>query len=388
LLASWDSLPVRQRNELIQYRWEQVGGPEWLPVLRGIVASDPTRNRESEKLDRTPALRHVYELAPDQGRELILREISDPKGDIGINVLGLLPDRELPQIEQPLIARLRSGNDRDIEYQLLERYASSHALPEVKSIYEAHRGAWACAPQTAMLRYFLRVSPDYGVEQVGDALSQRKLTGCYKTLLTSLREEIRRPNVENLAIRSLGEASPELAANAADALGGYGSAKAEAALWRRLEGFHDQWKDRTDELRYRPGLADNLKGEIVLEEALVYAIAAGQAWFTSEETVHRLKHLTIAQFPGELDNVFQEIQDGQYALNLNWWPEGALTYTVGRYHGTGMPALKEKLTQFPAGTHLDLITTAAERERHHAEFAEVENAAASAGLLLQIQTPQ
>ena len=52
LLASWDSLPVRQRNELIQYRWEQVGGPELLPILRTVIAGAPNCNHEIDKLDR------------------------------------------------------------------------------------------------------------------------------------------------------------------------------------------------------------------------------------------------------------------------------------------------------------------------------------------------
>ena len=49
--------------------------------------------------------------------------------------------------------------------------------------------------------------------------------------------------------------------------------------------------------------------------------------------------------------------------------------------------MKEKLAQFPSGTHLDLITTKAELERHGAEFAEVENAAVADGPTLQVQTP-
>ena len=184
LLASWDSLPVRQRNELIQYRWEQVGGPELLPILRTIIAGAPNRNHEIDKLDRASALRRVYELAPLQGRELILHEITNPKGDIGINVLGLLPERELPQVEHPLIAKLKIGDADEIDFQLLERYGSERVLPEIKAIYEAHRGEWACAPQDAMVRYFLRVRPDYGVAQVRDALGQRKITGCYQFQLT------------------------------------------------------------------------------------------------------------------------------------------------------------------------------------------------------------
>lgn len=196
LLASWDSLPVRQRNELVEYRWEQVGGPELLPILRTIMAGEPNRNHQIDKIDRASALRRIYELAPDQGRDLILHEIVNPEGDIGINVLGLLPERELPQVEQPLIAKLQSGNCSDVDFQLLERYASQRALPEIKSVYEAHRGEWACAPQDAMLRYFLRVQTDYGAAQVRDALGQRKVTGCYKFQLTGLNEDIRRPKLE------------------------------------------------------------------------------------------------------------------------------------------------------------------------------------------------
>ncbi|HLN02014.1 MAG TPA: hypothetical protein VK335_22170 [Bryobacteraceae bacterium] len=118
------------------------------------------------------------------------------------------------------------------------------------------------------------------------------------------------------------------------------------------------------------------------------AIANGQAWFTTEGAIHKLKELASAQMQSGLDSLLQEIQSGDYALNLNWWPEGALNYTIGRYTRNGMAGLKEKLAQFPAGTHLGIITTVAERERQRAEFAEVENAAAADGLLLQIQTPR
>jgi hypothetical protein len=89
-----------------------------------------------------------------------------------------------------------------------------------------------------------------------------------------------------------------------------------------------------------------------------------------------------------LDGILYEIQRGQYGLNLSWWPSGMLNYSIGRFTGRNMAALKEKLAQFPTGTHLDLITTKTELERHRAEFAEVENAAAADGLTLQIQTPR
>jgi hypothetical protein len=388
LLASWDSLPVRTRNELIQYRWEQIGGPELLPILLNIMAAEPNGNHEIDKPDRASALRRIYELAPDRGRELILREIFNPRGDIGIKVLGLLPERELPQLEQPLIAKLEASNGSDVDFQLLERYASQRALPEVKSVYEAHRGEWACAPQNAMLRYFLRVKPDYGVAQVGDALRRREMTGCYKYQLTGLNEDVRRPKLEQIAIRTLNDPSLEVARDAAEALGKYGSGKAEIALWTRLEKFHEQRKDKADELRDGHGANPDVLAEIGLEQVLVQAIANGQAWFSTEGTIRRLEELASLPMQPELDGILKEIQHGEYGLNLNWWPEGTLNYSVGRYNGEGMAALKEKLAQFPSGAHLNLITTVAERDRHSTEFAELENVAAANGLWLEIQSPR
>jgi hypothetical protein len=348
LLASWDSLPVRQRNELIQYRWEQVGGPELLPILRTVIAGAPNCNHEIDKLDRASALRRVYELAPLQGRELILHEITNPKGDIGINVLGLLPERELPQVEQPLIAKLKIGDADEIDFQL-ERYGSERVLPEIKAIYEAHRGEWACAPHDAMVRYFLRVRPDYGVAQVSDALGQRKITGCYQFQLTALNENLRHPKLEQIAIGALNDPSPEVARNAAEALGKYGSVKAEAALGARLEKFHEHWKDRADELHYRPGAKPEVLAEIGLGQVLVQAISSGQAWFADEDTIAKLKELASPQMQAELDGFLQEIKRNEYGLNLNWWPEGTLDYSIGRYTGKGIAALEEKLAQFPAG---------------------------------------
>jgi hypothetical protein len=388
LLSSWDSLPPRRKTELIEYRWDQIGGPELLPILRSIVAGAPNRSRDMDKSDRASALRRIYEVAPADGRELISREIANPQGDIGIDVLGLLPDRELPQIEQPLIAKMQAGNGADIDFQLIERYGSMRALPEIRAIYDRRRGEWACIPQTALLRYFLRVDSDYGISAVQDALGLRHATGCYKFQFAALDDYIRRPKLEQIAIAALHDPSPEVVRDAAQALSRYGSAKTEASLWARLESFHDHWKDKQDVLHYRPGVEPDLLAEIGLEQVLVQAITNGQSWFITEESVNKLKEMASPQVQTELDGVMLEIQRGEYGLNLNWWPDGALNYSVGRYTGRTMAALKEKLAQFPSGAHLDLVTTTAELERHRAEFVEVENAAAAAGLTLRVQTPR
>jgi hypothetical protein len=49
------------------------------------------------------------------------------------------------------------------------------------------------------------------------------------------------PTVEQVAIRALDDADLEVATGAARALGRWGTAKAEPALWARLTRFHQEW---------------------------------------------------------------------------------------------------------------------------------------------------
>jgi hypothetical protein len=306
--------------------------PEW--QLEQLPAAERALDSPDSD-DAKHAARVLRFLGSEEAtRELARRFWSGNEQPFGWDLkFGLFGSRHRATAIEVTIAKMKLGNANDVDYQLLQRYASVRALPDVKALYEAHRGEWACIPQDAMLRYFLRVKPDYGVAQVSDALGRRKATGCYKFQLTGLSEDIRRPRVEKIAIAALNDISPEVVENAAEALGHYGSAKAEAALWVRLEKFQEQRKDRADELRYRLGANPDVLLQVRLEQVLVQAIANGQGWFASEDKIEAVKGLASPQIQPELDSVLQEIRRGEWALNLNWWPDGTLSYSVGRYSG-------------------------------------------------------
>jgi hypothetical protein len=55
LLSNWATLPVQKQNELIEYRWAEVGGPEWLPVLEQIVAGPASHGRRLDEPNREEA---------------------------------------------------------------------------------------------------------------------------------------------------------------------------------------------------------------------------------------------------------------------------------------------------------------------------------------------
>ncbi|PYP91307.1 MAG: hypothetical protein DMG65_08005 [Candidatus Angelobacter sp. Gp1-AA117] len=387
LVASWDALPMAMRNELLGFRWELVGGPEFLPVLRHIVSSPPATDYSRDRIDRGIALRRIYELSPAEGRDFILKEIARERTDVTIAVLGLLPEKELPEIEQPVLARLRSGNHSDVDYQLVDRYATVQALAEVRSIYEKSAGKWACAPQSALLRYFLRVDRDYGVAEVAEALNLRKTTGCYQTELSELREFVSLPQVEKIAIAALNDPSVHVVTSAAAALASYGSAKAEAALRKRLEQLHKEWKSPVEKPEGTSPAFAALNEQIMLESALVQALTNGQAWLYGPDKLQQLKKLVSSNEQQQIDQIIYFWQkDNTMVLSLSWFPNlDQLQYTVGYMNGNGMKHLKQKLSQLPAGTHLSCVTTALEHQKHREEFEAVQETASMAGLILDIQ---
>lgn len=302
-------------------------------------------------------------------------------------MLGQLPERELPQFEATWLAKIREGAD-DIIFQLLDRYAGKHAFPEVTAIYEQHPGGWACAPQTAMLRYFLRVSPDNGVKALSVAMAQRSTTHCYPTQLGELKDQVRMPKVEHVAIAALDDHETSVARDAATALQHYGSPAAEAPLWTRLERFHQFWKDKLDSLLHPVPNSIVYDNDSGLEQALVQAILQGQSWFADAGAIRRLKDLSSPTMQAELDGALQALGVGEFELDMSWWPEDELRFTLGWYSGTGMARFEEKLSQFPPGSHFRMLTTQAQREAHQAEFAEAEKAASANGQVIEIIAPR
>ncbi len=387
LLSNWSTLPIEKQNELIEYRWAEVGGPEWLPVLEQIVSGPANPNRAMNEANREAALLRLWQVAPEEARPLMIQEMAKPQGDIRISVLGQLPEHSFPQFEAGWLDAIRRGGTDDVVFQLIDRYGSENILPVVQSIYEPHGGEWACVPQTAMLRYFLRVKPDYGVKELTAALALRKPTGCYRTQLSEVREYVRMPQVEKLAIQQLDDPQPSVASDAAQALQHYGSAAAENTLWARLEKFHLQWKDKPDELLHpRPNMTI-FDSESALEPALVQGILLGQAWFADTATIRRLKELSSPTEQNELDGTLQTLGGGQFTLDMRWWPEDELNYTLGWYSGKGMASFKDKLAPFPPSSHFRMVTTKAVQEIHQAEFAEGERAASANGQTIEILAP-
>ena len=93
LAAAFLDLPVERQASLLEHQWRTVKGPAMLPALRRLAATPPAGAATVRDL----ALRRLAQLAPDEARPLILREIQTPQRGATLKTLGSLPDAELPQ---------------------------------------------------------------------------------------------------------------------------------------------------------------------------------------------------------------------------------------------------------------------------------------------------
>ncbi len=123
------------------------------------------------------------------------------------------------------------------------------------------------------------------------------------------------------------------------------------------------------------------------EWALTQAIAQGHSWFAGPDTLRKLDAVTDSKYHSYLENITQEIESGNFQLNLFWY-HGAMRYEIGASPGEGIASLKEKLAQLPSGSRLILIGPVPQDPARAADIQAVEEAVNSTGLTLVLPQQQ
>ena len=383
LIRSWDTLPPEKQSEILTFRWDRVASPSWLPILRAIAAAPPAKADEFQAPSRGIAILRVYQISPSDGRDLILHEIENPRGGVRMDALGVLPDHELPQYDATMLKNIQSDNRADIDFQLLDRYASAAIYPQVKKVYEGHGGMWACAPQTALLRYMIRIHPDEGAQALTSALAEQQHTGCYRDQLANLGDALRTPVIEKQAIRALDDSTLDIAQSAAEGLGKYGSADAEPKLWARLEKLRTI-QSKEPAAPAEPSINATPRS---LESHLVDAILSGNAWLAGGASMERLEAIVSLEEQKKIRFYLDAWKTGTLALNLTWFGVN-FSYDLANYRGDSVAMLGAKLSQFPAGVHITTLLSPADLAEHTSELQSIRDAASAAGLRLEITSPE
>ena len=396
VIAGWNALPPATRRTLIEDRWSDIASAahgsntDLLPILLPLV--DATPNALSSGRLRDAALKHIYEIDPATALPLILHDLQDRRTEPSPNLIRLLSRAEITSLLPAVVDRITGstpGNARNLDYTLLDRYADASALATMQAAFEQNFGKWSCAPQASMLRYFLRVAPEYGVTQVAASLKVRKDAYCFNSLLEDLGDQL--PQAERIAVEALDDPDTKVDQNAAQALGKWGTSVAEPALLARLERFHEEWSGRADDLRKSHDRDSEAASAAALQEELVSAITGGTAWLSSREMLVRLQTLVVTDRElKEIQFMIDHWRQSAPIIEPNWYSGESPTFNLLQSSSLTEEQLSIKLAQFPRGTTVQwqfwLPGTAnppVSMEIQEAAYEQVRAAAEAHGIIVQ-----
>jgi hypothetical protein len=342
-------LPSSDQYDLLYGRWPDIAGPAMLPALRRLYNStslEPDQQGQYVSL----LLQRITELAPSEGRALTLKEMERQHPRLDLTFYHLLPDKEIPQLDETLAANLEASNGEEMTIvELIGRYATTAIFPRVLAMEEDRVGTMPCEAQARFVAYALKADAKIGVQLLEKALAARDGTQCYTLVLAWVARRRFSPEVEQSAIAHLDDPDLEVAADAATTLGAFGSPAAEQPLWERLQKWHQAWAGRAAELPNGVGSVFTNGLQTQLEMALVNALATAKSWFTGPEMLQRIKALCVSQLAqGQVDNMPNTLSSTPL-IGVNTFGDGSFAGDVYQYQADSVKALEEKLAQLPGG---------------------------------------
>ena len=366
LIARFDQLPPRQQSELLGDRWNKIGGPALLPILRRYAtAFDDHLDRNSPTGQAAirvsmSALQHWYELDPVGARPAILNEITRPHPRYDARVLGLLPDKTLPEIDSTLAEHLTASDGMPQSghlASLIARYATDAILPTVLATLDPPLGRWACDVQTPLLAYVLRVRSSLAQPRIERALAARGrgFSGCYRALLLDIAVIHYDPLLESLAVRGLDDPDARVRSTSATLLGRFGSPAAESVLLDHYKSWSETRVGRGIALNPTLAAPPAIREEAGVGFTLLQALTTGQSWLTDGSQLRSL--LATTEAVSLRTRLESEVRIWDHPpLVISATSPGSLSFVanVAQYELGSVEALEDKLAQFPAGTRFQL----------------------------------
>lgn len=294
------------------------------------------------------ALRVLVKATPEKARRLVVDEIRTRSRRIDWPTLAMLPDAELPELNDTFVQGFASGSIRE---ELIVRYGTAAIAPDLKRLYlDRKNGETPVSPEPSCLSpihlYFLKYDPGFGETTVRNVLAGEPRQGdCtdLSRLSFHLGTYVISPALERVAIDSLRSPSTPVKRGAAEVLGKFGSPAALKPLWEAMEQFRSSWKGREPEL-----VAPGYRGDLPLQFALVYALAQGD-WVLTEQDFARL-HL-LCSTDGCRQNVAAwRDRAGTPVLVSVYAMRSYLQVNIGYYGSNSREEFRGRLARFPMGT--------------------------------------
>ncbi len=378
IVADFRSLPSNMQTNLLLSRWNIIGGPAMLPILREIYAY-PLEQQAAREI----AVRRIYELAPEEGRRIILSQLTQTNTYLSAATLEMLPDRSLPELSDELGRRAEAGR---LEDALILRYGNGDIVERVEQAYLKRNAEFdrQKLPHCGgpLIYYFLKFDPAFGEKELRSEIS--KPGGppvCYDIgfQFQSLDRSAYSPALERLAIEFLGSPIVLVKRGATEVLGKYGSVAAEKPLWDTLEYFRSYWKGREEQL-------DELDGRegIQFERALRIALAQADAWTLQEDGLNRLLGLCSSNWCRQEVREWLTHATSPIAISISSGSDDFYA-TIAQYEAHSEEQMRHKIGQFPADTVFRVVPLPLADRRGRARIDQAEQIVRSLGYSLASQ---
>jgi hypothetical protein len=298
----FDRLDAAQQQRMLSYRWGHVAGPAMAPVLRHLVSTP-----DVEPETRDMALVRLGELAPIEAAPLSREDVITGRFRFSTRALRVA-SADTPVVTQALARRLadaRAQSTRLSDLQDGQWPIARGLLPTVVRLATPDTCAllvdWpqgeptSCAARASVVACALAADRNGGLRRLREHLSDRR-SHCRDFLPETLVRVSPQRLPEGALVDALWHGRPGMAASAARALAHAGSAAARAALWRRLDAWHERWAGRPGELHVMtPTVDDPVSQELGLERALREALLRGRSWITTADDRFRVRESCVTE---------------------------------------------------------------------------------------------
>jgi hypothetical protein len=342
----FSALPYDDQEKLLQRDWFTINSPAMIPVLEQIAKQDA-------KYSHRLALRRLVQIAPDIARPIILEKLRDNKESYAYDELGLLPDKELPEMDAIFLDHLRQAlphgyrNFLD-QSALLARYASPAIAGDLKQLVQGQINTMDGQSAAYLIAYFLRADPPVGKDMLHDRLAQ-PARGNFQ-FLQYLAAATSAPQVEQAALNALDSPNPQMVSDAFRVLQRYGSINSKPVLLNHFRDWNKKWKSHPEAFQTRGN-----PSPIYDEQHFLEALTSPQMWLASPEEIAALANLCITKECKQRAEQLAELaKQSPVEIDVDepgFEDEIGNEFSVG-HHGNivGIDQLKQKLAQYPKGT--------------------------------------
>lgn len=365
IVGRFGQLHLDEQMSLLGRNWEKIRSPALAPSLKKLATAkaDELKKREEDFWSANDvsalALQRWYDLAPEEARPFVLQEITKAVPRYSARALGFLPDKSLPEVDDPLadnLVRCKEWDGIDAIVSLVVRYATPEAYPKITKAVDANPARFGGEWSSKIFAYLLKINA-----KDTEARMERTLASLHNddfpydpNFFCTIAQAYYDPVLEKVAIRHLDDPRLKMELAVVRMLGAYGSAAAEQPLLRRYEKWNREWSEKVSKdhnISWRNSQLDNQK---TLGDTLLEALAKGQGWFYGPIELQRLKEMNkISTFQAKAEAFKESLGKKTFSVSVSV-SDDRFTGYVADYKTPTFELLKQKLVQFPAGTTFTL----------------------------------